>query len=347
MGAADLLVAVIAVGILIFLHEAGHFAVAKALGVRVKAFSIGFGPALVRVRRGETAYQLSLVPFGGYVMFDDAQPLSPAADPRSFEAQSAGRRALIAVAGVAANLVVALGVLVALYGAYGLPTVQVRVASVVAHGPASAAGLRPGDVLVRVGGVAVSRDPAAIPAVVAAHADRPLAVVFRRGGALRRTEVVPRPQAPGRPARMGVYLQESLGYSGAGPWWARLGAAWRSAGGMLTLLLGGLGQLFTGQVAPSQLGGPVRIVAETSQVAASGAPALLYWLALLSANLAVLNAIPFPGLDGGRLAFLLGEVLARGRRNVRVEQAINLIGLVVLMLFIGALTVQDIARLHP
>jgi regulator of sigma E protease len=347
VGALDVLLAIVLVGVLIFLHEAGHFVVAKAMGVRVKAFSIGFGPALASVRRGETRYQLSLVPFGGYVMFDEPDPAVTAPDPRSFEAQSAGRRALIAVAGVATNLVVAFAVLLALYGLYGLPRLQLQVAAVVAHSPAAAAGLRRGDVLVQVGGVSMAQDPSAITSIVAAHDERPLVVVYRRGNALGRAVVVPRPSAgAGHPVRIGVYLQEAFGYGG-GSAGARLGAAWSGTGQVLTLLVGGLGQLVSGRVPASQLGGPVRIVSETSQVAATGVPALLYWLAILSANLAVLNAVPFPGLDGGRLAFLLGEVLARGRRNIRLEQAINFIGLVVLMLFIGALTVQDIARLRP
>lgn len=346
MSAADILLAIVLVGVLILLHEAGHFTVAKAMGVRVKAFSIGFGPPLLRVRRGETSYQLSAVPFGGYVMFDEATPDGRGVDPRAFEAQSPGRRALIAVAGVATNVVLAFAVLLALYGFYGLPSVQMRVVSVAATSPAAAAGLRRGDVLVAVGGVSMAQNPGRITAVVAAHDHRPLAVVYRRHGVLGRTTVVPEP-AKGGAVRIGVYLQEVSGYAGQGSLTARVGAAWSSTGRLLTLLVGGLVQLVSGRVPASQLGGPVRIVTETSQVAASGASALLYWLALLSANLAVLNAVPFPGLDGGRLAFLLGEVLARGRRNVGLEQAINFIGLALLMLFIGALTVQDIASLHP
>lgn len=346
MGAADIVLAIVLVGVLIFLHEAGHFTVAKAMGVRVKAFSIGFGPALVRVKKGETAYQLSAVPFGGYVMFDEASPDGPAAsDPRAFESQSPGRRALIAAAGVATNVILAFLVLLALYGLYGLPRTHLMVAGVERRSPAATAGLRKGDVLLKVGGVSMTTQPQRVTSVVESHNDRPLAVVYSRAGRVRETTIVP--HRLGGVVRMGVYLQSTFGYGGSGGIGARLRAAWNGTGQVLTLLVTGLGQLVTGRVPASQLGGPVRIVTETSQVAAAGVPALLYWLAILSANLAVLNAVPFPGLDGGRLAFLLGEVLARGRRNVRVEQAINFIGLVVLMLFIGALTVQDISRLHP
>lgn len=344
LGAIDIVLAILLVGVLICLHELGHFVVAKLMNVRVKAFSIGFGPALWKVRRGETTYQLSAIPFGGYVMFDDALPGGPAADPRAFEAQSTGRRALIAVAGVATNVVVAFLVLLALYGGFGMPRVQLQVAGVQAGSPAAAAGLRKGDVLLQVGGVSMTTQPSRVTSIVAAHDKRPLSLEYSRGGTVRDITVVPRPL--GGVVRIGVYLQSALGYGGGGIG-ERVSAAFSGTGRVLTLLVSGLGQLVTGKVPASQLGGPVRIVTETSQVAASGLPALLYWLAILSANLAVLNAVPFPGLDGGRLAFLLGETLARGRRNVRVEQAINFIGLVVLMLFIGALTVQDISRLHP
>ncbi len=346
MSAVDILLAIVLVGVLIFLHEAGHFVAAKVMNVRVKAFSIGFGPALVRVRRGETTYQLSAIPFGGYVMFDDATPDGQGRDSRSFEAQSTGRRALIAVAGVATNVVLAFVVLLGLYGLYGLPSTQMRVVSVIAKSPAAAAGLRSGDVLLDVGGVSMATAPGRVTKIIGAHDERPLEVVYRRGNAVDRTTVVPRPSTGGA-VRIGVYLEEVSGYLGQGSALGRVGAAVTSTGQMLTLLVGGLVQLVTGRVPASDLGGPVRIVTETSQIAESGITALLYWLALLSANLAVLNAVPFPGLDGGRLAFLLGEWLARGRRNVGLEQAINFIGLALLMLFIGALTVQDIASLHP
>lgn len=341
-----MILAILLVGVLIFLHEAGHFAVAKSMNVRVKAFSIGFGPALFKIRRGETVYQVSLIPFGGYVMFDDADPDGGVLDARAFEAQSVGRRALIAVAGVVANIVVALGVLLALYGFYGLPRMQVTVTGTVPSSPAAAAGLRKGDRLVAVAGVPMSTDAAQVTAIIARHDLRPIVVTILRHGKTLRVRLTPRP-IDGSP-KIGVYLAERQIYATAGasgP--ARIGQAFSSTWQFLTVLVAGFVKLITGQVPTSQMGGPVRIVSMTSQIAATGLASLLYWLALLSANLAVLNVVPFPGLDGGRLAFLLGETLSRGRRNIRVEQAINFIGLVVLMLFIGVLTVQDIVSLHP
>jgi regulator of sigma E protease len=339
-----LLLAIVSVGFLVWVHELGHFVVAKRMGVRVRAFSVGFGPPLLRVVRGETTYQLGAVPFGGFVQFDEAEPDGPPRDPRSFEAQTPGRRALIAVAGVATNILVAFLVLVALYGGYGLPGLEV--VAVAAHSPAAQAGVRAGDVLWRLDGVNVAQTPGRIPQLVSAFRDRPLPVTLWRQGHTLTVRVVPR--AMDGVVRMGVYLGPSqvfLGQGiGLGP---RLAQAVRATGEDLGLLASGLVRLVTGQVPASQLGGPVRIVSMTSQVEAMGVPSALAWLALLSANLAVLNAVPFPGLDGGRLAFLLGEVLLRGRRNVRVEQAIHFIGLFLLMLFVGALTVQDLSRLHP
>lgn len=342
-----MILAIVLVGVLIFLHEAGHFTVAKAMNVRVKAFSIGFGPALFKVRRGETIYQVCLVPFGGYVMFDDADPDGTAQlDPRAFEAQSTGRRALIAVAGVLANVVVALCVLLALYGFYGLPRMQVTVTGTVPSSPAAVAGLRKGDQILSVAGLPMSTDAAQVTGIIARHDLKPITVVIRRQGRTFPIRLIPRP-IDGSP-KIGVYLAERQIYVTRGAsMTARLGQAFSSTWQVLTVLVAGFVKLVTGQVPTSQMGGPVRIVSMTSEIAATGLASLLYWLALLSANLAVLNVVPFPGLDGGRLAFLLGEFLARGRRNIRVEQTINFIGLVVLMLFIGVLTVQDIVSLHP
>lgn len=342
----DVILAIVLVGVLIFLHEAGHFTVAKAMNVRVKAFSVGFGPALFKIRRGETVYQISLIPFGGYVMFDDADPDGNYLDSRAFEAQSTGRRALIAAAGVVSNVIVAFGVLMALYGFYGLPRTQVTVTGTVAASPAAAAGLRKGDQLVSLAGVPMSRDAAQLTQIIARHDLRPLSVIILRKGRTLRLRLTPRPI--GGTPKIGVYLAERQVYVTRGasaP--SRVAQAFSSTWQFLTVLVAGFVKLITGQVPTSEMGGPVRIVSMTSQIAATGLASLLYWLALLSANLAVLNVVPFPGLDGGRLAFLLGEALSRGRRNLRVEQAINFIGLVVLMLFIGVLTVQDIVSLHP
>lgn len=341
-----MILAILLVGVLIFLHEAGHFAVSKAMNVRVKAFSVGFGPALFKIRRGETVYQVSLIPFGGYVMFDDADPDGNVLDSRAFEAQSVGRRALIAAAGVVANIVVAVAVLLALYGFYGLPRMQVTVTGTVPSSPAAVAGLRKGDQLVAVAGVPMSTDASQVTEIIARHDLKPITVTILRSGRTLRLRLIPRP-IDGSP-KIGVYLAERQIYATAGasgP--ARIGQAFASTWQFLTVLVAGFIKLITGQVPTSEMGGPVRIVSMTSQIAATGLASLLYWLALLSANLAVLNVVPFPGLDGGRLAFLLGEALSRGRRNLRVEQAINFIGLVVLMLFIGVLTVQDIVSLHP
>jgi regulator of sigma E protease len=192
----------------------------------------------------------------------------------------------------------------------------------------------------------MSTDASQVTGIIARHDLKPITVVIRRQGRTFPIRLIPRP-IDGSP-KIGVYLAERQIYVTRGAsMTARLGQAFSSTWQVLTVLVAGFVKLVTGQVPTSQMGGPVRIVSMTSEIAATGLASLLYWLALLSANLAVLNVIPFPGLDGGRLAFLLGEFLARGRRNIRVEQTINFIGLVVLMLFIGVLTVQDIVSLHP
>lgn len=334
----DIVLAVVLVGLLILLHELGHFVTAKAAGVRVKAFSVGFGPPIVKVVRGETAYQVGLLPFGGYVMFDEA-----IADHRSFEAQSAARRAMIAVAGVAANLVVVVLTLIILFEAYGLPTPRPVIARVLAGSPAATAGIRPGDQLISVGNVRVAASPHRVGEVVAAHDHEPITVALGRGGRTRYVTVVPR--TIDGAVRIGIVFGSTLIYSGRGVGvGARLLAGFRGTGNLIGLLVGQIASLVTGRTSTANLGGPVKVVEVTSQVAQSGVPSLLYWLALLSANLAVLNAVPFPGLDGGRLAFLFVEWLSRGRRSVHIEQMVNLIGLAVLMIFIGALTLHDLAH---
>jgi len=334
--------AIAVLAILVLVHEAGHFAAARALGIRVSQFSIGFGPALWSVQGPDVEYAVRAIPLGGYVGFpeDPAQP----EDPNLLPNRPVWQRMAVMVAGVTANLGLALllCVLTAVGGgvvAAEQPGIQV-VALASPTSPAAIAGLQPGDIIQRVDGQALGQAVGILTQFqrqVAEHPGVPLRLTVERQGLLQERIVVP----VGEPARIGV----TLDYVGALRRWPApnfgvalmVGSA--NFGQILNTTLTGLAQLvldLPGNV--NRVAGPVAIVAAGSEMARSGWLSLLDFAAMVSINLAVVNLLPLPALDGGQLLFLTIEAIRGGRPlSPGVQQNVMQGGLV-LLLGLGAVT---------
>jgi regulator of sigma E protease len=177
------LATIIVLGVIIFIHELGHFLVAKRSGVRVEVFSLGFGPKLLKVRRGETLYALSAVPFGGYIKMTGEDPSKEATgNPWEFTSKKRGTRALIVLAGPAMNFVLAIAIYTVLSYSMGVGTITTRLVGEVTDGsPASKAGIKEGDTLVAVGGTAVKTWDEALDVFVA-DLGKPVRIDFERDG---------------------------------------------------------------------------------------------------------------------------------------------------------------------
>ncbi len=334
--------AIAVLAVLVLVHEAGHFAAARALGIRVSQFSIGFGPAVWSVQGRDVEYAVRAIPLGGYVGFPE-DPDQPD-DPDLLPNRPVPQRMVVMVAGVAANLVLALVLclMTAVWGgvvAAEQPGIRVvAVASPTA--PAALAGLQPGDIVQRVDGQAVGQEVGILTQFqrqVAAHPGVPLRLTVERQGLLQEKIVVP----VGEPARIGVTLDY------VGPLRRRpapnLGVVWRVGsahfGEMLNTTLTGLAQLV--QDLPGnadRVAGPVAIVAAGSEMARSGWLSLLDFAAMVSLNLAVVNLLPLPALDGGQLLFLAIEALRGGRPLAPGVQQNVMQGGLVLLLGLGAVT---------
>jgi regulator of sigma E protease len=337
----------VAIGVLILAHEVGHFAVAKRLGVRVLRFSVGFGPVVLARRRGETEYALSAVPMGGYVKMlgeeDEEEPGALAEPERAFLTQSLGRRAAIVFAGPAMNFVFAFVVYALLFAAVGveLPSNAPRVGGVTPGLPAEQVGLQGGDVIVAVNEKPIETWEALSRTIVASHGER-LRLTVERGGRRFETQITPAlhenrtifGESAGQTYRIGI--EASHEWSRVGPVRA-VGFAAQQTWNASVVVLKGLVLMLRGRVPLGELGGPIAIARAAGQQARAGARHFVSMLAFLSINLAVLNLLPIPALDGGHLAFFALEGLLRRPlrpRHREIAQQVGLLLLITLMVFV-------------
>jgi len=332
--------------IVVFVHELGHFTVAKLSGVRVEEFGFGYPPRLVRVaRRGDTDYTINAIPIGGFVrVAGDENP----DDPRSLTKKSAWTRAGFLVAGPVMNVVLA----VVLFGASYMmgvlqPTVGpgVGIYDVAAGSPAAHAGLQLGDVVLSVDGQPVN-SPEALQQMVNAHLDQEIALTVQRNGAQlpQPVRLVPRSEHPADEGAMGVRTGPPLTRA-AYPFGQAIILGAERALGTVVMMVGGLAEMVRGQ-APLDLAGPIGIAQATGEVIKSGFVQLVEWTAFLSVNLFIINLLPIPALDGGRLVFVALELVRGGRRvDPQKEGLVHLVGIVVLLGLFLIVSYFDVLRL--
>jgi regulator of sigma E protease len=335
----------VALSLLVFVHELGHFAVAKRLGVKVLRFSIGFGPIMFARRRGETEYAVSAMPLGGYVkMLGEEDEREAAAEPeRAFSTQSPLRRSAIVLAGPAMNFVFAFLVYALLFLAVGaeVPSSEPRVGGVAAASPAEQAGLRVGDRVVAVDGQPTTTWDA-LAKTVRESKGAPLALTVEREG--RQLTVTVTPTLREARSIFGedqghVYLigiEASRDWQPVGPLRA-IGMAGQQTATATYVVVQGLVLMVQGRVPLRELGGPIAIARAAGQQARAGVRYFLSMLAFLSINLGVLNLLPIPVLDGGHLALVAVEgVMGRPlrQRYREVAQQVGLLLLLSLMVFV-------------
>ncbi|MDR7480986.1 MAG: M50 family metallopeptidase [Armatimonadota bacterium] len=334
----NILAAIVAFGAMIFFHELGHFLMAKRAGVRVHAFAIGFGPALVRWTRGGTRYALNLLPFGGYVRMEGED--SATAGEGSFQAKSVGARISIIAAGPLMNLVMAVVILAVAAAAGGVAT-STRVRTIEAGWPAEAAGLQPGDRIVGIGGQVMGTDQ--LIDTINRSVDRTLVLDVRRGAEALSVTVTPRLDPARGVGRIGFAPE---------PVFTRLhpGAAlvWgvHQTGRYIVLLAGIIERLVREGRLLEHLGGPLAAGDQLRQAAELGILVFLHLTAQFSILIGFFNLLPIPALDGGRLAFLLAEAVRRRPvLDARREGLVHTVGLALLLLLLATVTLRDLRRL--
>jgi len=355
----SVLAAIAVLALLIVVHETGHFMAARLQGIHVNRFSIGFGPVLWKLQGPETEYAVRAIPLGGFVGFPDDDPDSsiPPTDPDLLKNRPIMDRAIVISAGVIANLVFAYLVFVAQYAVVGVPETfnpepGILVTQVMADtSPAAQANLRQGDIIIAVDGDALGNSESTITdfiALIQASPNRPVPLTVQRG--TREVELVVTPQAgPEGQAIIGVQLQPNgeLGYrspKGVGEVFRAAAQQFQST---LTQIVRGFYQLITNfSSMANQVAGPVKIVEQGAGLVESNRASLFPFTAIISINLAIINILPLPALDGGQLAFLLIEALRGKPLPERVQENVMQTGLVLLLGLGVFLIVRDTTQLE-
>jgi regulator of sigma E protease len=361
----DYLVAIPVFALLVLVHEFGHFITAKWAGIRVDEFAIGFPPRLLSFTRGETTYSINALPIGGYVRMpgENGETTNEAGayDPRAFASKPAGKRLIVLLAGVTMNMLLAI---IFFTAAEAVGQVQLRptIDAVTAGSPAAAAGLVTGDTFLSVDGHTVKyfSDVQNLTGAAVAHELKidpnatsvAIPVVVRDpSGAMRDLTVDARTKPGPGQGSMGVEADQTNPYHLSAPLWQAPALGVQDIGKVIAATVTGIQQIVAG-ILPLSKGvqGPVGIVSDTALVTAAipfaGWYYLLFLVGALNLSLAIMNLLPIPALDGGRVLLVLIEVLRRGKRlSPEREGLVNLIGMAALLLLVAVITFNDISAL--
>lgn len=326
---------VVVFGLLIFIHEFGHFIVARLVGIGVHEFSLGFGPRIWGVARGKTEYNLRMFPLGGFVRLVGMDPKDEERDqPYSFTRKPVSHRVAVILAGPVMNFALAAVALAVLIYFQAVPPPTTRVGEVLPGYPAATHGIKPGDRIVAIDGQRV-RDWEDILHFVSSRPDEKVLTVERDGRQFTVT-IVPRKDADGS-AKIGLKPER------VGPFKSSIGGV-EYTGRIIKLIIEFLAKMFV-RDEPADVGGPVRVAVEIGRAAKFGLFPLVQLTAFLSINLGLFNLFPVPALDGARIGFLLWEGVTRRPVDPEKENAIHLLGFALLILLMVVVTYHDIIRL--
>lgn len=324
--------ALIIFAILILVHELGHFITAKMFGVKVNEFALGMGPALYKKQGRETVFSVRAIPIGGFCSMEGENEDSE--DERAFNKKPAGKRAVILAAGSFMNLMLAIIIFSLIL--FSLGYAQTTLSEVKAGSPAEKAGLLEGDKIVSVDGTAIKKWEDVVGIVSSKEpGDEVVLGIKRNNEALTLTA--------------STYDQEGRTVMGVtakvvkNPARALLDGT-KATFALATSMVDILKQLLTGDIAATELTGPVGIVYLVGDSAKMGLNYVMYLTALISLNLAIINLLPFPALDGGRLLFIVIRKVTGRAITDDIEAKVHILGLMLLMALMVYVTWQDIIR---
>jgi len=351
----------IVLGVLIFVHEFGHFIVAKKSGIRVDEFGIGFPPRLFKFKRGETVYSINLIPFGGFVkIFGEDNE----GGPRSFVDKPVYIKIAVIGAGVFFNILLA-WFLITVGFATGFPTsvagapegsdvkdAKVLILNVKKDSPSDVAGLKAGDEIV---GLATRDGERAIDLLstdtiqnfITSSDGREIELSYKRGGEGYSVIIEPQKGIFGEAPAIGIAMDE-IGVVKL-PVYKAVSAGLKMTVNLTTGTAVGMASFFkdafTAKANLSQISGPVGIIGLVGEASEFGFIYLLSFTAFLSINLAILNIIPFPALDGGRIFLILIETIKRSPINAKVTGILNGVGFAILIILMLVITFNDVIKL--
>ncbi len=362
---------VFVLGVLVFVHELGHFLVAKWAGIKVERFALGFPPFIYSKTVGETAYSIGIIPLGGFVKMLGENPDEEVPDPkdpkaektevvppdpndigRSFMDKSVAKRAAVIIAGPLMNYVLAILVLIGLYTFAGRPIVdetKIVLGEVSTDSPASRGGLMAGDQIVSINGKQVTSYDS-LRAVISANPGTSVELEWLRGSEVLTGSIVPLgepvPNEKGTIDTVGrIGIAQKIDRYESYPFTEAVAMGFTTTHELIGQTVLFVKRLIFGEVSTNMLGGPIFIAKESGNQAKKGLPSLLFFMALLSINLAVLNVLPIPVLDGGHLIFLAIEAIKGSPVNAKGRLLAQQIGMGLLLILIVMVTYNDILRM--
>lgn len=362
--------------VLVLIHEAGHFIVAKLLKIKVEEFGFGLPPRVFGIKYGETLYSLNWLPIGGFVKLygeDEAGagkvslPVSSSKnkvlskkihntkykildtdEQRAFYARPVWQRALVVVAGVFMNFALAVAILSVLFSVVGIAVGgdKVIVTQLINGAPAEKAGLRVGDTIEYIENVKIT-NPNQLVGITKNHLGEKLTLRIETKNNVQKTlEVTPRIKYPSDQGPMGVAISQNI-TNVKYPWYQAPFIGIKEALKQSYAIASGLGSvvinLFTKGTVPQGVAGPVGI-AQLTGIFCADISSCLSFTGLLSLNLAILNILPIPALDGGRFFFIVIEAVTRKKVNQKVESYAHAIGMVILLTLIALITIHDLIK---
>lgn len=344
----SILIFVLILGFLVFIHELGHFLAAKYFGIKVKEFGLGLPPRVWGIKRGETIYSLNWIPVGGFVSIEGEDDQTKV-KRGSFGSVNRFKRAIVLVAGVAMNFLLAVVIFSFVFASgVDVPTGQALLTGVTAGSPAELSGLKSGDVIISIGGDKLN-SVAELQSKIRSGAGQPLDIKVLRNQTELTFQVTPRVNPPAGQGALGVSLApatETKSYS----WYLAPVEGTKFALSQMGQILSFLGNAIVSlpkgdSKVGEQVSGPVGIAYITYRIVQIDPGYLLEMTALISLSLALMNVLPLPALDGGRLAFVLLSALFRRDFYPKLEKYIHQFGLLFFLLLFVLITYNDLARI--
>ncbi|MFA6617764.1 MAG: RIP metalloprotease RseP [Candidatus Neomarinimicrobiota bacterium] len=351
-----ILATIVLLSVLVFVHELGHFLAAKAVGIRVESFSIGFPPHIFKWKKGDTQYSIGAIPFGGYVrmsgMIDESMDTSyEGVPPQAYEyrAKKTWQKVFVTIAGILMNLLLAILVFAIVSGIQGIAKAsdETILNQVVAEAPAGQAGLQQGDKILSIDGKNVNNWEE-MSEIIRATRDNEVQLTYLREGIESTVSIKPQLQKTiidGNMAIVGVigvspeYSIEKPGFFGA------IKQGFETTGYWLNMTFVSLKLLVTGQESFKNVGGVIFIGQLAGESAKAGILPFISLIGILSVNLALLNILPIPGLDGGHIIIAIIEGIMRREMKIKTKMLVQQIGMFLLFGLLILAIVNDVTRL--
>ena len=321
--------------VLIIPHEWGHLIVAKLCGVKVNEFSVGMGPLLFKKQKGETQYSVRLLPLGGYCAMEGEEEAVD--DPRSYSSKTPLQKIAILLAGVTMNVLIAILAVTISYAVAGMPSTTLS--QVTPESPAEIAGIQAGDKIISIDGVETKYWNDVVRVIDGYHEGDKMEIVYRRDGDTQTAFLTPAFDEKEQRYMVGIVagVTRNPGMCITGG----LTSTWE----INKMMLGAFQSMIKRGVRKDDVTGPVGLVKAVNQTASYGVTSYLMLLALVSLNLAFFNIIPIPGLDGGKIFFILLKIISGGRINDDLEYKATLVGMALLIALFVFITYNDIMNL--